>query len=183
MRTLLLDKFTDTNGTALNAHDPDVGGPWTQVGAGLVIQGNKLTGSDASGECSAPLGSRLLQMDFTFDLNGMDAGSAFTIFAEKDGETNTYQWVQITGDGNIQFDNEKQAGADDYVTLPTRVTSGDHRVSIVMGPSQSSVYLDGALLVRFKRQPLPSDEMGTLHVKITAAAGTYPLISDLLCLG
>ncbi len=36
------DTFTDTNGTALGSHTPDVGGPWTNV-TGLEIDSNTLT--------------------------------------------------------------------------------------------------------------------------------------------
>ena len=38
---IFLDTFTDTNGTALASHTPDVGGAWTDVTPGWEIQGNK----------------------------------------------------------------------------------------------------------------------------------------------
>lgn len=47
------DAFQGVGGTPLDAHTPDVGGPWTQVGAGPA--GSSLTGTGAMAEDGATL--------------------------------------------------------------------------------------------------------------------------------
>ncbi len=48
MATLVLDTFTDADNTALTAHTPDKGGPWTAGVGTFKISSNKATpNSDA----------------------------------------------------------------------------------------------------------------------------------------
>jgi len=183
LRTLLQDKFTGANGTALSAHTPNIGGPWTQVGAGLVIQGNKLTGSDASGECKTPIGSRVCDLTIGMNYNGMLDGSV-TIWIENDGETNDYTWFNVKDDGTILLDAQKHGGYESLgYGYKTALTSGENILRLQVTPSRQIISNNGQVIWSAQRRIDPETTLDTLHVKIEVASGAYPLLDNLLVLG
>lgn len=95
----LLDTFTGVNGTAIAAHAPNVGGPWTSVAPGFTIQSNKLV-ADPAAQATAPFLRNWGRVDLTFDLG---------TFGEAD--------VLTFGIGNAVGDNAIQAEIQDQSVI------------------------------------------------------------------
>lgn len=183
MRTILQDKFTGANGTALSAHSPDVGGPWTQVGAGLVLLNGKLTANDASAECTCPIGARVIDLSFDLDYNGMNDGSV-TIWVENDGETNDYTWFNVKDDLTILLDAQKHGGFESLgYGYKTARSPGLNSIRVQVTPSRQIISNNGVIIWNTLRRVDPDVLLETLHLKIEVASGTYPLLDNLLVRG
>lgn len=184
MRTLLKDLFTGANGTAIAAHSPNVGGPWTSPHAGWVLASNKLTFNQASVEAYAPAGSRVVRLACNFDMNGADASSSIRIKIQDIASPDNYLVAIFAGDGSAQWDCWGQIGSIDLNETDT-VTyyTGPHFLEMVVGPSRCQVSVDG--LKRFDcPRPFASDlEMGYVSLLGGRAAGTYPTIDNLIVTG
>lgn len=94
--TLAYDTFTDTNGTLLTSHTPEIGGSWSEIGTGTSdqaqIHGNQAYGDGSSGHGVArryavvPLvGDGSLTATFALDRGG--------VFIRANGSTERWEYV------------------------------------------------------------------------------------------
>lgn len=81
----LIDTFTDANGTALAAHTPEVGGPWSTAGGAVTIQGNKVQFTTASPTAFVPGGPGDFDATATVQLGGLTATMIALMFRRIDG--------------------------------------------------------------------------------------------------
>lgn len=180
MYQTLLDYFTDANGTAIAAHTPNVGGPWTSSNAGLVIQSNKLTGSDALGVAHAPHGRKTMQMSFTLDFNGMDNGSSVKLIVGDDTTPSNGLELTISGDGSMEL--LQHVGGVSLMDAYNQhaVTPGIFNVRVVCGPSIMSVFMNGKLYCSLPRELPLSIVLEVIQLSFAVAAGLYPTLDALI---
>lgn len=180
MGTILQDKFVGANGTALADHVPIVGGPWSSPGPGLVIQSNKLTGSDAAAASSAPMLTKTCRARLTFDMNAADGGSLF-IVEMTDTAVDNYAVFQLKADSNFSVD---VATPDDpFVSVAGElppIAAGPHLLDMQINASRLRVAIDGILVVECPRTILLANALTLFNLKLNVAAGLYPKFSDLL---
>lgn len=176
----LKDTFTDANGTAIASHTPEVGGPWTSPNPGCVIQSNALTGSDATGSCSAPLKGKTARMLATINLNGCDNGTTLQmyIYNNAGGQELTFY---VDGTGQLLPTQDDAAGGeiDTHVYSPF-VGAGDHKLLMQVTASRCIIALDGVVLVNQPRIFSSALDMDIVLIRIDRAAGTYPLVKDMV---
>lgn len=180
MRTILQDKFTGPNGTALAAHSPNIGGPWTDGTPGLKIQGNKLTGSGAVGISSAPMITKTARLRATIDLNGMDANSVVR-FTLGDVAATKSASFEIKGDSAIFI--ETFSPTLPYLSVTgtlVAVPAGEHLLDLHLSPSRMLVMFGGLLLANFPRVVPLVGGIEIVRIEMDVAAGTFPLIENLL---
>lgn len=96
------DTFTDTNGTELDSHTPDVGTSYTEVDAAapLEIQGNKLTPSAASLSSTYSFNDSFGDTDVTtvkFTINTKATDFQYIVIAERFTDLNNSVSVSIAG--------------------------------------------------------------------------------------
>lgn len=72
---LVVDNFTDTNGTLLTAHTPDtdnVGNGWTNTGNGFTIQGNQMQATASNDQCWIDTGNAEQMVQWEHNPGGAD---------------------------------------------------------------------------------------------------------------
>lgn len=147
---LLDDDFHGVNGTALAAHSPPEGGPWTDDTVGWQIESNQAVMNAADPVSHVPIGSRNFQAYFLVDTNS--AGGAVytrwtfennakdTLFSFQLWGDTTFQLVQSVGPENRTFENSVAAAA-----------LGQVRIDMFCTTSFLGVLLNNQPLVRLPR--------------------------------
>lgn len=175
---VLEDLFTDADGTALAAHTPNVGGPWTDSIAGWEIQGNKASAANNPSESIVPVGLRNLTAIFGIDLNGATDGS-ITIRLQNTGDDTDFN-VKITweGAGDIRvYDNNQQLmrGLPDVGTF-----AGTFTLKMAIGNGKFLLYLDNVLLFAYQHSWPPGVIVDELRINAAQASGNKILIDSVL---
>lgn len=176
---LFKDTFQGVDGTALAAHSPLVGGPWTDPVPGLQLQSNHLeaTGDSAS---EAPLGKRTATVVMDVDYNGMDNSTLLQV-GPQTGDLLNKITVQIYGNGDITLETWAVNGLPKFNgPLTTGPRNGAHTVVLVVSALWAKVLLDGALLIQVPRIVLPAVIFDSLSLSVASLLGASPKVSRLL---
>jgi len=181
MFAIVQDKFTGANGTALAAHTPDIGGPWTDSGVGLQLSGNKVTGTDAQGISTIPINKKTARAFITLDKNGMDAGSIVSVRIAN--AVNGYALtMKIFGNDDFVLDQYGNAGAD-FVSMSGTVAGmgAVQKLMLALTPGEAVVLVNSRVIYRAKKIYDPGDLLvALLRLEINRGAGTFPTFDDLV---
>lgn len=177
---LLLDTFNGVNGTALAAHTPVVGGPWTDNDAGLQIMNNKLVGSGANDDSTAPIFSKTLSVQFAFNMNLAEDASQIILGFYRDDVFDTGVEFRVKGTGDVGFDIYNGGGHSYNGLVQFFDPAIDHLAVLLVAAGYASLALDGRLLFRCPRFLLPSTFFTLVDLTMKVAAGASPNISRLL---
>lgn len=156
----LFDKFTGANGTHLQAHSPNFGGPWSDVTAGWQIQGNACLQTVDASKATVPLAGRTQRLFISWNFNGCDANNELRIVID-DVTTNEELALDFFGNGNVQAalavagSNAYSSSNDPPLALDPAIP---HSAVVLIGPDRVSVSVDGQLLFTCPRATAKSTE-------------------------
>lgn len=168
--TLVSDTFTDTNGTSLTAHTPDVdtvGGGWslaTATGSGsgtFTIENNKLEATRTS-STYFPIGTiDVGQADVTIDVNLTfetdDFGFDGIVFRYQDQSNFWFATREATsGDFRIL---EKNAGVNtERASIAAGISAGtNHDMQVVLSGTSITATIDGGNEITFSSSFLETE--------------------------
>lgn len=127
------DNFTDTNGTAIASHTPDVGGAWTEVVTGHQIQSNQLKdipgGAASSFDPGVPDGTLTVTVSFpanaivVISLRQVDGSNVFYFAISNPG--NFCRLTRYVAGTGTDLDTQSITLADDTPTELKAELSGD----------------------------------------------------------
>lgn len=147
---LLRDTFQGTGPTAIAAHTPQVGGPWTSDSVGFTVQTNRLDQSADNPAARVSMGRKTARVQVDIELHGMDPANYLNFYLRDDSGANELQ-VDVLGDGswtialaaggNSTIFNSLIAGQAAAVPLVGRSV-----LSMAVGPSICTVLLNSRML-------------------------------------
>lgn len=167
----LQDSFTGANGTALSAHSPEVGGPWTLTGV-IEIQGNKakflsLAPTRAFAFATAPMttANGFMQVDLTKVGNG-DYGPIINV---QDVDHLWMAWHSL-----YTLYLYEQTAKESFTSRGTYSTSTVGTLKIVANGDTVEVWADGVLRITYTvaSRPYKSSAVGGLMIFGTAPSGS-----------
>jgi len=148
---VLFDSFTDTNGTSLDLHTAEKGGPWTEQAGTWTIQSNMAQSADA-GELRAHATLAATQ-DFQIDLITAPSGTIDAGFAWRmDGASNEY-WARWYNGGPNQIQYWEANGSYPGTKLGQYNMTVDLSTTYVMRVtaigSDHTIYSDDVSVITF----------------------------------
>lgn len=148
-QTFLTDTFTDTDGTLIAAHTPDLGGAWSLYsGSGATIQTNRVycsvTACIIQNAATPPSANYAIEVVVDFVAANSDnigiagritAGNNYYLFRFAKS-VNQWQLAKIANNVTTNLDT----------TVSDTWTSGSHTVRLEMSGSNLRAYIDGSLV-------------------------------------
>jgi len=148
LQPLVLDTFTDSDGTSLDAHTPEVGGGWTEQSGNWETQSNKArtatTGGAGIATFDAGVSDMLFDVTVTTPASGTTPGGLVVRYTDD----NNYWYVKITpGTDGTDFELIEVNGG-----TPTTRASADvdwaastaYKIRVIVdGNDYWKVYVDG----------------------------------------
>jgi len=166
----LFDQFYGSNGTALAAHTPDVGGPWVDDTPGLQIQGNTLEQSVDSPKSHTEFSGRILTLQVLVDLNVCDDGNFVRMTLGDDAGTNKVQ-TTLYGDGTADWflvaAGSSGTNVNEYNSPPKIDKTKSHVFTVAIGPSFVQYLVDGLPWGKFLREILTSVPITRLTLEMS----------------
>lgn len=149
--TLLYDTFTDTDGTDVSSHTPDVGGPWVNFGgSNAKILSNQAIGdigvADAQGQY-ADVG----HSDYTVTVNWIN-GQGFNwpvVLLRLDSSNGTGYYLVNEGTTNVIALYEYDGGSYSQVAAASVSLTGTDLFDIVLLGADLNVSVNGVLTLTY----------------------------------
>lgn len=175
------DLFVDPNGTAIAAHTPNEGGPWTSEVVGWAIQSNKLQ-PDQEASCTVPCNFPTARARLTLDRNGANTGAIAAVFTpDIVADDSSVEWFLDLSNTGIQL-LQYAVGGDNVVNLydDTPLPAGVLTMDLIAGLGYVSLSINGKLWARVLRELAPDLPFPKFGFYANALTGAKPIISDLL---
>jgi hypothetical protein len=159
MSTILSDTFTDTVGTNLTAHAPDVntpnpGGFWTQItGTQKVIAGNKDQCSSfgaGSGEYTLDAGQADYTLSETINFSSGDTGNYHGLICRVTDGNNHWQVVVDQGNGLMKIRERSGGSNTDRASTSVTINTGtDYTLQAVLSGTSITATLNGGNSINY----------------------------------
>ena len=174
-KVLLSDNFHDANGTALAAHAPQVGGAWTDLTAGLVIEDDALSttaGGLVTSSNDVGVSDVIGQLTFQFP-NAADS-STFSFNVASNSEFSLGVNANVSDAGQMTF----TVVSDDGQTITSNpltwaFDNATHVLKIVVSRASAVVFLGHAGLALADRllPPFDSTNASNALARVLASVG------------
>ena len=149
-RAVVRDTFTDTNGTSLASHTPELGGPWTAVSGTAAIQSNKWAASVGSTVFTTlDVGKPNFTLDVDFTLSTSDSFAPYLWVRYADA-SNNWQIYRPAG-GDTWYLDECTAGVTTTRATGTlAITNGNtYGLRVVCSGPNITLLVDGTPVLTY----------------------------------